>query len=270
MEFREGALYALGERGKQLRGLLAVGGLIPLLTFPISSYACSYVGCINKGVELRPDFVVRVTHGDKPLQGVSVLVSSAAEGNVNKLFSGVTAADGSVRVVDLPPGEYWLNAELLGIVAGTECFHVGPRPSRRAKRKVNYEWGDLAPATRQIAGRLIDSQPGQGGAPLWNLLHRVEAPIGEARLKLQDPLSGAVYSTISDSDGHFSFSSIPNGIYVLHVEGGTAPGGRAFESSDHLIWLSDTAKGDMLLLSHRDAGAGSCGGTDLKLQKTPK
>jgi hypothetical protein len=253
-----------------LKGLLAVGALIPLLTFPISSSACSSVSCLDKGVELRRDFVVRVTHGDKPLQGVSVRVTSAAEGNVNKLFSGMTAADGTVRVADLPPGEYWLNAELLGIVAGTECFRVGPRPSRKAKKKVSYEWGDLAPATRQVAGRLIDSQPDQGGTPIWNQLHRVDTPVSEAKLKLQDPLSGAVYSTLSDSDGHFSFGSIPSGIYVLHIEGGTAHGGRGFESSDQLVRLSDTAKGDMLLLSHRDAGAGSCGGTYLEFQNTPK
>lgn len=272
VELRKGALYALGERGKQLKGLLAVGAFIPFLTFPISSYGCSSVSCLNKGVELRPEFVVRVTHGDKPLQGVSVRVSSAAGGNVNNLFSGVTAADGSVRVVNLPPGEYWLNAELLGIVAGTECFHVDPRPTRKAKKKVSYDWGDLAPATRQVAGRLIDSQPGHGGTPIWNQLHRVDTPISEARLRLQDPLTGAVYSTLSDSDGHFSFGSIPNGIYVLHIEGGTAPSGRGFDSSDHLIRLSDTdtAKGDMLLLSHRDAGAGSCGGTYLELLNNRK
>jgi len=272
VEIRKGALYALGERGKQLKRFLAVGAFIPLLTFPTSSYACSFVSCLNKGVELRPEFVVRVTHGDKPLQGVSVRVSSAAEGNVNNLFSGVTAADGSVRVVSLPPGEYWLNAELLGIVAGTECFHVDPRPTRKGKKKVSYDWGDLAPATRQVAGRLIDSQPGQGEIPIWNQLHRVDTPISEARLRLQDPLTGAVYSTLSDSDGHFSFGSIPNGIYVLHIEGGTAPRGRGFDSSDHLIRLSDTdtAKGDMLLLSRRDAGAGSCGGTSLELLKNRK
>ena len=71
MEFRKSARYALGERGKQLKGLLAVGALIPLLTFPISSYACSSVSCLNRGVELRPDFVVRILHGDKPLPGTA-------------------------------------------------------------------------------------------------------------------------------------------------------------------------------------------------------
>ena len=140
MEFRKSARYALGERGKQLKGLLAVGALIPLLTFPISSYACSSVSCLNRGVELRPDFVVRILHGDKPPPGGSVWVSGGAQRNVNKLFSGVTAVDGTVPVVDLPPGEYWLNARLLGMVAGTECFHVDPRSTRKAKKKELAVW----------------------------------------------------------------------------------------------------------------------------------
>ena len=140
VEFRKSALYASGERGKQLKGLLAVSTLIPLLTFPISCYACSSVSCLNRGVELRPDFVVRILHGDKPLPGGSVWVSSGAQGNVNKLFSSVTAVDGTVCVVDLPPGEYWLNARLLGMVAGTECFHVDPRSTRKAKKKELAVW----------------------------------------------------------------------------------------------------------------------------------
>lgn len=148
-----------------MKELLAIGALIPVLAFPSSSAACSLTSCLDKGVELRRDFIVRVTHGGKPLPGVSVQVTGAIKGNGNKLFSGKTAADGTVRVRDLPPGEYWLNAELLGIAAGVQCFHIGARSSRVAKKKVSYEWGDLASATRQIAGKLIDSQPGKGGAP---------------------------------------------------------------------------------------------------------
>jgi hypothetical protein len=220
---------------------------------------------------MRRDFVVDVTHDGKPLKGVTVLITKyGGEEAGSKLFSATTASDGTVHVADLPAGVYWLDAELLGITAGSQCFHIGNRTSRKAKRKVTYEWGDLAPAIRQVAGRLIDSQPGQGGSPLWNQFHRVEGPISEARLRLQDALSDGVYSTLSNSEGHFSFSSIPNGIYVLHVEGGTAPGGRGIESSDHLIRLSGNAKGDTLLLSHRDAGFGSCGGTSLELEEIPK
>jgi len=87
-------------------------------------------------------------------------------------------------------------------------------------------------------------------------------------LRLQDPLTGAVYSTLSDSDGHFSFGQIPKGIYVLHIEAGTAPGGRGYDSTDLLVRLSDTAKQAMLLLTRSDASAGSCGGTSLELRSS--
>lgn len=246
--------------------LLSVSLALTLfLLFPALSDACSLTGC-DKGFELRREFVVRITHGGKPLPGVSVRITGSTEQKINELFFRLTAADGTVRVADLPPGEYWLNAELLGITAVFHCFHVNSRTSRKAKKKVNYEWGDEAPATRQIAGRLIDSQPGQGGTPLWNLLHRVEVPISEARMKLQNPLTGAVHNTVSDANGHFSFDGVPSGTYVIHIEGGTTLNGRDYDSTDQLIQLSETAKSDSLLLKRREASAGSCGGTHLELQ----
>jgi len=224
-------------------------------------------GCLGKGIEMRGNFVVRVKHDGKPLPGVAVWITSNAESN--RMFSGTTARDGTVNVANLSPGEYWLNAELLGILAGSECFHIESRSSRKAKKSVTYDWGNLAPTTRQVVGKLIDSQPGQGGTPLWNLLHRVEVPIAQARLRLQNPLTGAISKTLSDDEGHFSFDGIPNGTYVLHIDGGTASGGSEYAASDHVIKVSDTAKQGTLLLEHRDAGGGSCGGTGLKLQDQP-
>ena len=65
------------------------------------------------------------------------------------------------------PGDYWLDASFLGVNAAYFCFHVSERPSRKAKRRMRYDWGDLAPATRQLAGKLVDSQPGTGESPIW-------------------------------------------------------------------------------------------------------
>jgi hypothetical protein len=197
-----------------------------LLTFPIPSVACSLIGCAGNGIEMRRNFVVHITHQDRALSGVSVHVRRfGGENNDTELFSGMTSSDGTVQVDDLPPGEYWLDAELLGISAGSECFHIGPSASRKAKKQLTYEWGDLAPAVRRIAGRLVDNQPGQEGTPIWNLIHRVDVPIAEAKLKLEDPRTGAVYTTTSDVDGHFAFAGKADGIYVLHVDAGIAPGG---------------------------------------------
>lgn len=252
-----------------MKQLFATGALIALLAFPVSSAACSLISCNDKGLEVRRDFVVKVTHGGKPLPGVNVQVTRHATERGNELFSGKTAADGTVRIANLQPGEFWLSSELLGITAGTECFHVGLAPSRKAKKTVTYEWGDLAPATLQIAGKLVDSEPAHGDNPIWNLVHRVDVPISEAKLKLQNPLTGAAYTSLTDLDGRFSFGPIPNGIYVVHIDGETVPSGRAYDAADLLVRLSGTAKASRLLLKHREPGGGSCGGTSLEVQDTP-
>lgn len=90
----------------------------------------------------------------------------------------------------------------------------------------------------------------------------MEVPIREAHLKLQDPIGGTAFETISAEDGSFSFDGIPAGTYVLHAEGGQSD--RDYDSTDQLIKIGPTAKRDTLILVRRDAGGGSCGGTGLE------
>jgi hypothetical protein len=268
MEYHERVLYDWkNQRGEPLKKLWAVGAFLPLLAFPPSSPACSMAGCLDQGVEMRRHFVVKVEHGDKRLPGVSVWVASTTEGR--RLLSGITNKDGTVSFTDLPPGEYWLTAELLGIIAGSQCFHIGSHTTRKAKKTLSYNWGDLAPGVSEIAGQLIRQQPGQGGTPFWNQLHPVEVPIGEAALKLYDPLIGEVRSTVSDVNGHFSIRGVPEGTYVLHVDSGTTRDGRDYGSTNELIHFGGGAKYDVLLLKWKDAGGGSCGGTSVELRRTP-
>jgi hypothetical protein len=250
-----------------LRVLQIVAILGSVLAASTPSSACSLAGCAGDGVEMRRTFVVDITHGGKPLPGVAVEVRGfGGEKDDIKLFSSVTAPNGTVNIGDLPPGNYWLDTEFLGISAGSQCFHVAPRSSRSAKKRIAYEWGDLTPEVRRMTGRLVDSQPGLGDSPIMNLIHRVDVPIAHAKMKLQSPITAVVFSTESDTDGHFTFGHIPPGTYVLHVEGGTVTNGRDYESTDLLVALGDTAKWDTLLLSRREAGGGSCGGTDLELR----
>jgi Carboxypeptidase regulatory-like domain len=225
--------------------------------------------CSGNGVEMRGAFIVKVTHNSRRLPGVSVVVTTFGQGeNGNKLFSGITSSDGTVRIL-LPAGTYWLDAKLLGITAGTQCFHISDHASRKAKRKIEYEWGDEVPATRRMAGILIDSRPADSyGSRLENFLHTVDVPIGGAKLKLQNPLTGAVYTAVSDSDGNFSFNGIPGGVYVLHVMAGTTSGGHEYEATDVLIRLSDTAKSGAFQVVWSQPGYGSCGGASLEFGKT--
>jgi|SRR5580658_8701097 hypothetical protein len=222
--------------------------------------ACSMAGCVGDGVEMRQHFVVAIRHAGKPLMGVIIHIRGSG-----KEFTLVTTSEGDVDIADLTPGLYWLDAQFLGIGAAYDCFHVADRPTKKAKRKLNYDWGDEAPATQRIAGRLTDLQPNSAGSPLWNLLHRVEVPIVGANLKLEDPIDGAIYTTTSGSQGDFAFEGMPAGIYVLHIEGGKA-GDRGYDATDQLIELSPQAKRSTLLLTRTEAGGGSCGGTSLEIR----
>jgi hypothetical protein len=253
-----------------LRILQIAAILGSLLATSTPSTACSMAGCAGDGVEMRRTFVVDVTHGGRPLPGVVVEVRGYGGENHNKqLFSSVTARNGKVIVGELPPGNYWLYAEFLGISAGSQCFHVPPSSSHSAKKRIAYEWGDLAPGVRQMAGRLVDSQPGHGSSPILNAIHRVDVPIAHAKLKLENPITAAVYTTESDADGHFTFGDIAPGTYVLHSDGGTVTDGRNYESTDLVVALNHAAKRDTLLLSRREGGGGSCGGTYLELRNDP-
>lgn len=223
--------------------------------------ACSAVACINGGSELRRAFVVVVRHEGRPLAGATVKVTSSS-GDIVR-FSGTTANDGSVRVAGLEPGDYWMDAELLGINAAYHCFHISKRSGWRAKGRMTYEWGDFATSTRKVIGALVDSQPGTGGTPLWNLIHRVRYPVVGSALKLHNPLSGVVLTAKSDETGSFAFENVPDGLYVLHIEGGRS--NRDFEAVDKLIRVTSKAADNRLVLIKSDAGGGSCGGTSLEL-----
>jgi Carboxypeptidase regulatory-like domain len=215
---------------------------------------------------MHANFTVKIRHADEPLSGATVEITGPQGSSSAKKFTVTTDNDGVARITNLAPGDYWLNAEYLDIGAAYHCFHINERPSRNAKSNLTYDWGDLAAGTRHIAGKLLDSQPGKGGTPIWNLLHTVDVPIVAAKLTLRDTTTKAVYHATSDANGAFSFDGIPNGTYVLHIDAGTIEPGRTYEASEHLISLSSTAKYNSLVLKRQEAGGGGCGGTGLELQ----
>jgi Prealbumin-like fold domain len=227
---------------------------------PSSSAACSMYECSPSQTELRSNFAVRVSHDDRPLARVVVKVTSNDGTRLVELFSQETDTSGSVHISGLPPGDYWLHAELLGISAGTRCFHVAPSSSRKATKQIKFEWGDEPVAAREAGGRLIHTQAGHGDSPLWNLTHPAHLPISNARLSLRSPDSYAFYTATSDNDGHFAFGEIPDGLYVLRVEGGAAAGGRGIEPVNLLFRLSRSAPQRSLFVDESDAFGGSCGG----------
>jgi hypothetical protein len=249
-----------------LRGTTVFFALIVLSFVPATTLSCSMAGCAGDGAEMRQSFKVRVLHNDKPLPGVTVRIARTGEGGDEKFFLGTTDSNGLVRITNLPSGSYWLFADLLGISAGTQCFHVAEHRTSKALNSLKYDWGGIAPATKSVQGTLVDSQPGQTGTPIERLLHRVDVPIPNAKLTLHDALKRSAIATFTDEKGKFSYPGIPTGTYVLHIDSGIAPGGREYDSSDILIVLADKARLDTLRLVRREAGGGSCGGTSLELQ----
>lgn len=215
---------------------------------------------------MRGDFAVKIRHANKPLQGASIEITGPQGATGARRFTVTTDENGIAHIANLAPGDYWLDAEYLAIGAAYHCFHVEEKPSRKAKRNLTYDWGDEAPSTRHITGKLVDSQPSKGGTPIWNLTHPVDVPISDAKLALQNATSRAAYHTTSDANGAFAFDGIPNGTYVLHIDAGSVTRDRDYEASDHLIKLGSTARVDSLVLKRREASGGSCGGASLELQ----
>jgi hypothetical protein len=214
---------------------------------------------------MRPTFAVKITHHDKPLQGVLV---DAVTIHDKRIFSDVTGRDGTVYVTKLPAGEYWLKAEYLGVHAAYQCFNIENHSSRKAKQHLKFQWGDDAPATRQLAGRLIDSQPGHGGTPLWNMTHRVDIPIRAASLMLKPALTGVVYTATSDDRGEFAFPNVPKGTYVLQIDAGTLGSDRGYDRMDLVIDVNAKARKNSVLLTNTEPGGGSCGGISLTRLRT--
>jgi hypothetical protein len=177
------------------------------------------------------------------------------------VLSVLTGPDGTARMSNLEPGEYWLRAEMLGIGAAYHCFHVAPHPSKHAKTLLKYEWGYGAPLVRRVAGTLVDTQPGTGGSPLWNLLHSVNVPISGAALQLRNARTGELFRATSDNRGEFAFDLIPNGTYVLHSEGGQT--GRPYDPTDLLVKIRSTSRTVALVLKRQDPSGTNCGDSSL-------
>lgn len=237
---------------------LAIVTLAQFVTPSVS--ACSLVGCIDRGVEFNRSFVLVFKHEGKPQRGVRITVTD----NVPlPRYSGLTDSNGTARVEGLPPGDYWLSAELLGINGAYHCFHVNVEASRKAKRTSKYEWGEYPLSVQRVAGMFVDSQPGQGETPLWNLVHRVKVPIAGASIRLQSPSSETMFSATSDRNGAFSIDRVPAGSYVLHFEGGST--GRGYDPTDFLVRVEPRSSRETLEFVRSEGGAGSCGGHKLEL-----
>jgi hypothetical protein len=178
-------------------------------------------GCIGGGARVSSSFRVSVTHGDKPLLGVHVEITKprreSGEDEV-VVFSGTTATDGTIKV-KLPTGEYRLGVQYLGISVEYECFHIGGSGRSKAEKHLKHTWGELAPAIREMKGRLSNAEPDSHDKTQLSFLHRVNIPVAGAKLQMPGPTNKEPYKAMTNTTGDFSFGPVPDGTYVLHGRG---------------------------------------------------
>ncbi len=202
---------------------------------------------------MRTNFVVSVTYENKPIAGVSIDVyTNDQNGEGALLLSGKSKADGTFVVANLRPGDYWLGVTLLGVrAAGSDCFYVTNRPSRKAKRALTYSWGDNPLVVSRLAGKLTERQPGTGDHQ-----HLASVPIPRARLTLRSAPSGPAYTATSAEDGGFAFDSVPKGLYVLELEYENEPNNDP-RPNHIVIKISPDASGSPVSLTRMQSGDGT-------------
>jgi hypothetical protein len=57
---------------------------------------------------MRTNFVVSVTHENKPIAGVAIDLYTSDQNGEALLLSGESKADGTFVIANLRPGDYWL------------------------------------------------------------------------------------------------------------------------------------------------------------------
>ncbi len=224
---------------------------------PPASQACSLVSCLNRGKEVSRDFTVVVKLEKHPLAGVSVEIRTPAKDQ--PYFTGLTDATGKARIRGLPTGDYWISATYMGISAGYHCFHVLSNSSLRAKGHLNYKWGDYGMSMRLVSGNVREWQPGTGGTVLWNLSHGRTVPLPGAAVELRNARTQESFRSKSDSEGGFILPTVPDGVYVLHVEGSST--GAEYDPTNLVIFINHTATRQNLTLTRQENG---CGGVWLR------
>ena len=124
-----------------------------------------------------------------------------------------------------------------------------------AKSSLRYRWGDYGAPMRSVAGTLQEWQPGTGGTPIWNIAHGSTVAVVGATALLQNAKSRENLRAVSDTKGAFAFPAVPDGIYVLHIEGGVTA--RAYSFADMIMTVSPTATRDTVLLTLQENGCGT-------------
>jgi hypothetical protein len=217
---------------------------------------------------MEANFRIMIKLGRTGLHGAKVEITALPPGRL--IVTELTDSSGRATIKKLPWGEYHIRVSYLGVTAGDECFHVRAQSSASARSTLRHGWGGYGVSMRAVAGSLEESQPGkgvtlmrgnggallvgEGGHPILNFDHGVTVPIEGATTSLENALTREVLRSQSDDKGLFRFPAVPDGIYVLHIEGGKTA--RAYAPTDMIVPVSHTATRDSVVLTLSEDSCG--------------
>lgn len=236
---------------------------IPVLGILIvrAAFACSALPLETQRVS--PDLTVVVTHRQKPIAGIEIQV--VPEGSSETIYSGVTDRQGTVLIQGLKPGAYFLTASHRDFEAGEVLLEVADSTVAAAKKRLDFQWADSAYQSRRVAGTLTGFVPGDTGNAIMNLVHpRVTLYAGVA-ITLKNAFSDDEYRTISDSSGLFILEPVPDGIYVLTIDGGMKSVWGTVGPTRQVLDLTQAASRDSLDFQLQPGS--SCGPPHLELKE---
>jgi hypothetical protein len=212
-------------------------------------------GCEPKALELRqvsPELTIVVTHRDKPIAGMRVQV--VPEKSIEPVLTATTDENGTVLIRRLTVGRYYLTAAHEDIEAGREWIEVVAVPDAKTKRRLDFQWADWSYQTSQVAGTLTGSAPGNSGSKLMDIIHPVETAYPGVDITLRSVLSDGEYRTVSDSDGSFFISNVPDGTYIMTIAGGMRSITGVAEATKLVIDVKQSIGRTSLPLQLKDTG----------------
>jgi hypothetical protein len=155
------------------------------------------------------------------------------------------------------PGKYHLRASHRDFDAGSAWIEVTCNPDPGARTHFDFEWGEGSYQIRRVGGQLSGKVLGNTGSPLQNLVHPQSTTHARIAIALQDAFGSDGYQTVSDSTGRFFFDHVPDGIYILHIDGGMNSLYGDVSDTAKVIDLSQSSKTDFLDFEVQPSGCGA-------------
>ena len=224
--------------------------------------------CSVASLQLRqvsPNMTVKVTHLGKPIAGIEVEVVPQADG-ADPVFFAVTDEDGAAQIAGLVVGRYYLIASHRGFEGGREWIEVVSRADAKTIQHFDFQWADYAYVTRRAAGWLVGFVPGDTGNKIMDLARPKSTVYPGVGITLTGAFSDAEYHTLSDATGSFDIGPVPDGIYVLAIDGGMSSIYGTAEKTRQVVELTQSASRSSLRLV-LSPGVTGCYGVGFELDE---